>query len=315
MPDVATAVLRKQIASGETDPLYALVGGDDVEKAAVATEFAEMVEEGLRAFNVERLYGGEIKVSDLFDAAHTLPMMAPRRVVIVHQAERLFIPKRESQAAEEELVRLEAFLKAAPAHATIVFVCGDMDKRRRAVKQLMTQAQVVKCGVIESDADAERWIKVRAAQDRITLDPATPRALVARTGLDVVRLRAALERVSLYAMGQPAVTPEDVRQAVPAGPEAPMDFGIANAIRRNDVREALMEVSRSLDAGMVPVMILGQLRSAAERLPAPRVKPAIDAVFRTDVALKSSGGDPRILIERLVVELCDNRPARDFRRV
>ena len=94
-----------------------------------------------------------------------------------------------------------------------------------------------------------------------------------------------------------------------------MDFGIANAIRRNDVREALMEVSRSLDAGMVPVMILGQLRSAAERLPAPRVKPAIDAVFRTDVALKSSGGDPRILIERLVVELCENRPARDFRRV
>ena len=43
---------------------------------------------------------------------------------------------------------------AAPAHATIVFVCGDMDKRRRAVKQVMTQAQVVKCGVIESDADA-----------------------------------------------------------------------------------------------------------------------------------------------------------------
>ena len=168
MPDVATAVLRKQIASGETDPLYALVGGDDVEKAAVATEFAEMVEEGLRAFNVERLYGGEIKVSDLFDAAHTLPMMAPRRVVIVHEAERLFIPKRESQAAEEELERLEAFLKAAPAHATIVFVCGDMDRRRRAVKQLMTQAQVVKCGVIESDADAEHWIKVRAAQDRIT---------------------------------------------------------------------------------------------------------------------------------------------------
>ena len=149
-----------------------------------------MVEEGLRAFNVERMYGGEIKVSDLFDAAHTLPMMAPRRVVIVHEAEKLFVPKRESQAAEEELERLEEFLKAAPAHATIVFVCGDMDRRRRAVKQLMTQAQVVNCGVIESDADAEQWVKVRAARDGITLDPATPRALVARTGLDIVRLRA-----------------------------------------------------------------------------------------------------------------------------
>jgi hypothetical protein len=39
-------------------------------------------------------------------------------------------------------------------------------------------------------------------------------------------------------------------------------------------------------------------------MPPQRVRPAIDAVFRTDLALKSSGGDPRILLERLVVELC-----------
>ena len=33
-----------------------------MEKSAVAAEFAEMVDEGLRAFNVERIYGGEMKV-------------------------------------------------------------------------------------------------------------------------------------------------------------------------------------------------------------------------------------------------------------
>ena len=32
--------------------------------------------------------------------------------------------------------------------------------------------------------------------------------------------------------------------------------------------------------------------------------PAIEALFRTDLDLKSSGGDPRVLLERLVVELC-----------
>ena len=73
-----------------------------------------MVDEGLRAFNVERLYGGEMRVSDLVDAANTLPMMVPRRVVIVLEAEKLFIPKRESKAAEEELQRLEEFLLAPP---------------------------------------------------------------------------------------------------------------------------------------------------------------------------------------------------------
>ena len=34
---------------------------------------------------------------------------------------------------------------------------------------------------------------------------------------------------------------------------------------------------------------------------------AIDTVYRTDLALKSSGGDPRVLLERLVVELCERR--------
>jgi DNA polymerase-3 subunit delta len=309
VPSLATAALRKQLSSGETAPLYALEGGDEMEKSAVATEFVEMVDEGLRAFNVERMYGGEMKVSDLTDAANTLPMMVPRRVVIVHEAEKLFIPKRESKAAEEELQRLEEFLQSPAETTTVVFICGAIDKRRRVVRKLMSVAQVINCGVIENEADAERWVKVRAARDGITLDPATPRALVARAGLDIVRLRAGLERVSLYTMGQATITPDDVHQAVSPGPEARTDFGIANAIQRNDVREAFREVGRSFESGMVPFMILGQLRIAAGRLPARRVKSAVDAVFRTDIALKSSGGDPRILIERLVVELCESRRA------
>ena len=106
-------------------------------------------------------------------------------------------------------------------------------------------------------------------------------------------------------MGQPKITAGDVRQAVPAGPEAQADFSIANAIKRNDVADALHELSLALDAGAMPVMIMGQLRVAAERTPGRRVKNAIAALFRTDLALKSSGGEPRLLLERLAVELCE----------
>ena len=34
---------------------------------------------------------------------------------------------------------------------------------------------------------------------------------------------------------------------------------------------------------------------------------AIEALFRTDLDLKRSAGDPRVLLERLVVELCGRR--------
>jgi DNA polymerase-3 subunit delta len=281
-----------------------LVGADELEKSSVASEFAEMVEEDLRPFNVERLYGGETKVDALLDAASTLPMMAPRRVVVVSEAERLLMPKRESKASEAEQERLEAFIKDPPSHATVVLVCGPLDRRRRVIQLLLKVAHVVDCGTIESEADAQRWVKTRAAREKITLEPAAAAELVARAGLDVARLRAGFDRLTLYAMGQSTITLEDVRQTVSAGPEAQADWGIANAIQRNDVREALRELGLAFESGDVAVKILGQIRIAAEKLSGPRLRPAMDALFRTDIALKSSGGDARILLERLVVEMC-----------
>ena len=304
MPAVAPSLVRKHIAAGETGPLYVLVGADDQEKSALAHEFTSMVEEGLEAFNVDRLYGAETTADRLIDAARTLPMMAPRRVIVVLEAEKLLVPKRESKAAEAEQARLEEFLKDPPAHASIVFVCGPLDMRRRVVKLLLKDAQVVDCGTIADEADAERWVKARAARDKVPVDAGAVRALVERAGPDLVRLRSGLERVSLYALGQSSITASDVQQAVPAAPDAQADFGVAKAIWRNDARAALRELALAMDAGAVAVMMMGQLRAAAEKLPAPRLRAAMDAVFRTDLALKSSGGDPRVLLERLVVELC-----------
>jgi len=311
MPALSASALRGQLSKGEAGPLYLLVGEDDAEKAAVAGEFAELVDAGLQAFNVDRLYGGDTSVDTLLDVANTFPMMAPRRVVLLLEAERLLVPKRESKAADEDLARLEAFLQAPSPHATVVFVCGSLDMRRRISKALARQAQVVDCGTIESDDDAERWIKTRAARDQVPLDPGAVRALVQRGGKSLVRLRAGLERVALYAMGQASITADDVRQSVPLGPDQQQDFGIADAIRKGDAAEALRQLTAALEGGAAPFFVLGQLRFAAERTPGPRLRDAVSAVFRTDLALKSSGGDQRLLLERLVVELCgESRQAR-----
>jgi DNA polymerase III delta subunit len=303
MPLLAEAALHAEIAAGTLGPLYVLVGADEVEKSAVAHAFIESVDEGLRAFNVERLYGAETDVDELSDAAATFPMMVPRRIVVVFAAEGLLVPKRESKAVEEAQERLEAFIDNPPGHATVVFVCGDLDRRRRVVKRLLDRARVVDCGTINDMADAERWVKTRAAQAGVPLDAGAVRALVAR-GKDIVRLRAGIDRVSVYAMGQRVVTADDVREAVALGPETPENFGIADAIRVGDAKKALAELGAALDAGAQPPLLLGQLRFAAERQPAGRLRAAMDAVFRTNLALRSTGKDDRVLLERLVVELC-----------
>jgi DNA polymerase-3 subunit delta len=307
MPALTTTALRSQLASGDVGPLYLLVGADAVERSAVAAEFVSLIEEDLRAFNVNRCYGAETSVDALLDAANMFPLMSPRRVVLVLDGEKVLTPKRESREADAQAGRLEAYLASPAPHATVVFVCGSLDMRRRVSKALVRDGYVVDCGTIEDPAAAERWITTRAAQERVPLEASAVRALVERAGLDIGRLRGALERVSLYAMGQRTITAADVAAAVVPGPEAQSDFGIAKAIWRDDAAEALRELGRATDAGAAPFLLLGQLRAAAEKLPPSRLSAAIGAVLRTDLALKSSGGDAQVLLERLIVELCGAR--------
>jgi DNA polymerase III delta subunit len=340
MPPVSLGAFRKHVADDKLQPLYVIVGEDEIGKTGAVDLLVDSVDEGLRAFNVDRLDASgatnasarEALVSQLLTAARTLPMMASRRVVIVQRADTLLFPKGkkddEESAVPETPEPARRVKKAAPAEdpiegyveapeqtTTLVFVTRSLPQNRRIGKMLAAHAAVVFLGTEISDADAIKWIDAQARSARVTFDPPAVRALIARTGGNVVALRSAVERVLLFAMGQTTIAAADVNEAVPMSPDSPENFGIANAIRRNDAATALRELDLALESGAAPFFVLGQLRSAAEELPASRLREAIEAVFRTDVALKSSGGDPRILLERLVVELATRGGAwRGFAR-
>jgi DNA polymerase III delta subunit len=315
MPVATPAAVRKQIASGAADPLYLLQGEDDVEKAALAAEFAELVEEGLRAFNVERIHAGDMTTGDrlvdgvgsIVASVRTLPMMAPRRVVIVLQAEALLAPKRESEAASRALEELEKLFKAPEPLSALVLVAASLDKRSRMYKLVSRHATVVECGVITDLADAERWVRHRVAAAGAEIEPAAARLLANRAGTDVKRLRGDVDRLLLYALGQKSIAVADVREV--AGPAALQDdWAMTNAIEAGEAGEALRQLALMLEAGAPAEKILGQLgwlvRSKLAAARPAQLKPSVEAVFRTDLDLKRSAGDPRVLLERLVVELC-----------
>src|SRR5688500_731050 len=102
--------IRKQIKSGKTGPLYLLEGDDLQSRHDLAIEFANVVDEGLQAFNVQSFYANEASnatgrdqlIGSLLSNARTLPMMAPRRVIVVHEADRLLAPKRAKDDEEED---------------------------------------------------------------------------------------------------------------------------------------------------------------------------------------------------------------------
>jgi DNA polymerase III delta subunit len=150
----------------------------------------------------------------------------------------------------------------------------------------------------------------------MAIAPAGARVLAERCGPDVKRLRNDVERLLLYAMGQKTIELADVREIV--GPAALQDdWAMTNAIEAGDGATALRQLALMLDAGLAPEKILGQLgwlvRAKLPQIAPGRLRQAVESVFRTDIDLKRTAGDPRVLLERLVVELCERggpkRPA------
>jgi DNA polymerase III delta subunit len=320
------AEIHKQIKSGKTGPLYLLEGDDLQSRHDLAIEFANVVDEGLQAFNVQSVYANEAGnaagrdqlIASLLSNARTLPMMAPRRVIVVHEADRLLAPKRAKDDDQQELdlpkkgkrgttpaEELEAYVESPEPMTTLVFVSGPLDANRRIVKLLRKHADVVDCGTLASQREAETWIQKRLEKDELTIEPKALSLLLQTTGLRLGRIRAEIEKLVLYAAGESGVNAQHVRDLVIPQSESEGVFALIEAVRNANAPRALREVAVLINDGVQPPMILGQLRAAAIQLrPDSRVKGGLEAVFRTDIAIKSSSGTPQYLLECLVVELC-----------
>jgi DNA polymerase-3 subunit delta len=332
MASATPQAVRKQIAQGKADPVYLIVGDDDVEMTRLSAGLASLVEEELRPFNLERVYAGEKTVSGagIVASARTLPMMGDRRVVLVLRAEKLLKPKRRGKGADDEADadddgpgadsadQLDGYVKRPEPTTTLVFVAADVDRTRKLYKSLQKTATIVECWGLKGSKDArvdlrqvarvaEQLVKQTVADAGLQIEPAAARLIAERAGTDITTLRGDMDRLMLYAAGTKRIELKDVHEVVSAE-TAQDDWAVTNAIQRGDRAEALRQLGLALDAGGVSYQILGQLGwFVREKLPAAdprRVPAAIEALFRTDLELKSSGGDPRVLLERLVLELC-----------
>ena len=331
---VTPPLFEQQIASGRLEPVYLLVGPDDAQKAKLVARLIDSIEEGLRPFNVDKLFPPEQREEarkqfwTMLQLARTLPMMAPRRVVVVAQAEKLMpifkagddeapVPpggapagrkgRRAVQktAGEAELEALEEYLSSPSPDVVVVFVAGErLNRTLKPVKLLEKLAAVVDCDPLPGTGDAVAWVNAEAAGEGVRVEPAAARLLASLAAGDITRLRAEFERAVLFASGDGIITEAAVRE-IASAPTTQDPWAMTNAIARGLAGDALRELALKIDAGEYPPMILGQIRwFVANRLAPRQVPAAVEALFRTDFALKTSGGDPRVLLERLVVELC-----------
>ena len=332
MPALDLAALRKQIQSRKALGVYLFYGSDVrlIEQMVDAVE--ALIDPADRPFAAERIYAGEAGGSavDISASANIFPMLGDRRIVIVLRAERFLKPARAAKSTDTDgdaeddepsegspldPAPLEAYLASPSPFTTLVFVASAIDRSRRLTKRLLEKGQHVEFAGLEGDNARDRRDARQAAGAQIrtqleaagrTIDPAAIQMLLDRSGSDISKLRGDVERLLLYTEGETKITRGDVEEVVTVETDVD-DWAVVNAIGDGDAGRALRETSLRFDRGDSPHALVGQLRWWVSQRLAPtapeRVKPALEALLKADLALKSSGGEERALLERLVIEL------------
>ena len=229
---------------------------------------------GVAAFNEDKFTAGRSDVEAVVSAARTVPMMAPRRFVLLRGAERWDA----SEAETSPFDRLAEYA-ASPIDSTcLVVVASKLDGRRKFAQVARKQGLLVACDPLDARALPE-WIVERFAAKGHEVDRDVAELLAALAGPQLSSVDDAIERLSLY-----------------AGPGAVVDEAAVGAcvarVRTADTW-ALVDAVGARDLGPRPAHAGRRVRSARARPAAPRGARLVDPPARA-----LPGGRPRRRLAR-----------------
>ncbi len=274
------------------------------------------------AGNAEKYDGSELELNQLPDLLMGGTLFASERMVVIKQ---LSENKRLWEVLPEWLGRISD-------EVHLVLVESKPDKRTRTYKELKKHVTVREFAAW-SDRDvqkAEKWTVEEAKRQKIGLDAQSARLLVARIGMDQWQLFHALEK--LVVLG--TITPQIIEAVIEAAPaenvfnlldaalrgDSDKVVGMINTLRRTQdpymtfgllagqvFQLATLTVSDkssaeiAKDIGAHPYA-LGKLASHANRFGRAGGKKLVALFADTDIAMKSTGIEPWLLIEKTLIK-------------
>ena len=278
------ASLARDLKAGRTRPVYFLHGEEFYLKEEAARRIREAVlgkaGAGELSWSQTVLEGGTASLAEVLDAARTLPMLSPRRLVLVKDAERI----READAAP-----LKQYLMDPSPTTCLVFLAGTgkLDLRKAVFRALKEGASAVEFPILRGRS-VERWIREWVREREAEIDPEGPVLLEAHLGSELFRIDQALaqaleflspsRRITLEALGEILGTAAagsvfDLAEKVGAGDQAEAvsllrkilseERGLSvserkrNQVRRGDERKEWV-LLLSLIARQIRILILGK---------------------------------------------------------
>jgi DNA polymerase-3 subunit delta len=314
-------------------PVYVLVGPERyLTLRCVDALKSHVLRDGLVEFNYQVFRGGQSPPRTFVEAARTMPMMAPARLVVVHDAGKI---------GADDLDPLLAYLQKPAEHSCMVLIAEALDGRSRLAKLAKQLGYWVDASTPRPSA-LPALVRGLATDMGWSIEAEAVSALIETVGDEPAALADAVERVGLYAgVGNPIRT-GDVNACLDYGRTASiwslMDalsnrqkasaVQIAHALLADRepplrilallgrqfrmlaiARDALSAGSSKEDAARLagaPPFKAADLALSARRFSARELTQALQRVHACDIALKSSAGSPEARFVQLVIELTAN---------
>ena len=227
-------------------PLYFLFGDESfLLDEAVDSLIKMLVTDSLRDFNYSSFYAPEVEVQNLRDAIETLPVMAPRRVVLLKEAHEM-----KDKEWEELLPLIES-----PVESTIwICVAQKADKRKKFLKAFLEN------GVVSEfkrpfENQIPQWITAIARKYSLKIDSEASQVLHQLVGNDLAEINSELKKLSQFLGERNQVLVDDVLEAV-SHVRINSIFELTDAIGRNDRSYALVCLANLVENGGNEVAIL-----------------------------------------------------------
>ncbi len=334
------SVFARALSKGQA-PVY-LIHGDEglIGREAVAWLKTHVLAEGIEDFNLDRFDARERPDPErVAQAARTLPMMAPRRLVLVRNAEALF------SLGKKGAEPLIGWITAPDPTACLVLHAHGKMKRSTALYKAVEKGGVVFEATAPRDRELAGWLAGRVKARGRQMHPDAAALLAEAIGRDLSALDAAVERLCLFVEGDAPIEASHVEQTV-AHTRARTVWELVDAVAERDAARALARAHALLDQGEralgllslvvrqfrqlligrgalsngasqqeaaaaagVPSFRVGAFVRQVERYRGRELLDALDRLAETDRALKGSKMPEALVFEGLILDLCAPRRA------
>ena len=339
-PQQFYASVEKSLESQSFSPLYFFFGEEPylIQQSVNYIKVCAL-HGGAADFNYNSYYASDVEISQVRDEVETLPMMAPRRVILLREVQDL---------TDKEWAALEPLFESPVESSVFILVGGKIDKRKKFYKHLYEQAVHVEFKK-PFENQIPGWIRHICKGHELTISDEAIQLLHRLVGNQLTEIESEVVKLRDFVGDRKTVDLEDVAQCVSKKREENV-FDLTEKIAEGDRVQSLVQLVQLLDQGQseigiialvarhmrillmikqgmdqglsgqrlatfaqVPTYYLQDYVQQARRWSVKKLENSLLILAETDRALKSSPLSSHIWLENMILKTCSLQQSSNSR--